>query len=83
VLYKQVNLHCFVIVSALEFFPNKRKFIRYNFLLHTLILVLKKKIVQWMLIVIYWMEHRVSNEGATRGTQGAEGVCSPIGGTTI
>jgi hypothetical protein len=29
------------------------------------------------------MEYRVSNEGARESTQGAEGVCSPIGGTTI
>ena len=30
-----------------------------------------------------WTEHRVPNEGARERTQGAEGVCSPIGGTTI
>jgi hypothetical protein len=36
-----------------------------------------------MLTVIYWMEHRVPNEGARESTQGAEGVCNPIGGTTI
>jgi hypothetical protein len=29
------------------------------------------------------MEHRVPNEGARESAQGAEGVCSPIGGTTI
>ena len=29
------------------------------------------------------MEHRVPNEGARESTQGAEGVCRPIGGTTI
>jgi hypothetical protein len=28
-------------------------------------------------------EHRVPNGGARERTQGAEGVCSPIGGTTI
>jgi hypothetical protein len=28
-------------------------------------------------------EHRVSSEGARERTQGAEGVCSPIRGTTI
>jgi hypothetical protein len=38
---------------------------------------------KWMLTVIYWMEHRVPNGGATESTQGAEGVCNPIGGTTI
>jgi hypothetical protein len=27
--------------------------------------------------------HRVTNEGARESTQGAKGVCSPIGGTTI
>jgi len=29
------------------------------------------------------MEHRVPNERARESTQGAEGVWSPIGGTTI
>jgi hypothetical protein len=28
-------------------------------------------------------EHRVPNEGAREKIEGAEGVCSPIGGTTI
>jgi hypothetical protein len=36
-----------------------------------------------MLIVIYWMEHRAPNGGARESTQGAEGICNPIGGTTI
>jgi hypothetical protein len=31
----------------------------------------------------HWTEHRVPNEGARESTQGAEGVCSPIEGTTI
>jgi hypothetical protein len=38
---------------------------------------------KWMLIVIYKMEHRAPNGGARESTQGAEGVCNPIGGTTI
>ena len=29
------------------------------------------------------MEHRAPNGGARKSTQGAEGVCNPIGGTTI
>jgi hypothetical protein len=29
------------------------------------------------------MEHRVPNEEARERTQGAKGICSPIGGTTI
>jgi hypothetical protein len=29
------------------------------------------------------MEHRAPNVGARESTQGAEGVCNPIGGTTI
>jgi hypothetical protein len=29
------------------------------------------------------LKQRVPNEGARESTQGAEGVCSPIGGTTI
>ena len=32
-----------------------------------------------MLTVIYKMEHRASNEGARESTQGAEGVCNPVG----
>ena len=32
---------------------------------------------------IYWMEHRAHNEGASKSTQGAKGVCHPIGETTI
>ena len=35
-----------------------------------------------MLIVIYRMEHRAPNGGARESTQGAKGVCNPIGGTT-
>jgi hypothetical protein len=38
---------------------------------------------KWMVTVINWMEHRAPNEGASRSTQGAKGVCNPIGGTTI
>ena len=34
-------------------------------------------------LVIYWMEHRAPNERARESTQGAEGVCNPIRGTTI
>jgi hypothetical protein len=30
-----------------------------------------------------WMDHRAFNGGARKSTQGAEGVCNPIGGTTI
>jgi hypothetical protein len=29
------------------------------------------------------MEHRAPNGGARQSTQGAEGVCNPIGGTKI
>jgi hypothetical protein len=36
-----------------------------------------------MLIVNFWMEHRAPNEEDKESIQGAEGVCSPIGGTTI
>ena len=31
----------------------------------------------------YWMEHRAPNVGARENTQGAKGICNPIGGTTI
>jgi hypothetical protein len=27
--------------------------------------------------------HRAPNEGARESTQGAEGICNPIGGTTL
>jgi hypothetical protein len=36
-----------------------------------------------MLTVIYRMEHRAPNGEARESTPGAEGVCNPIGGTTI
>jgi hypothetical protein len=36
-----------------------------------------------MLSANLWTEHRVFNGGARERTQGDEGVCSPIGGTTI
>ena len=41
------------------------------------------QIQKWVLTAIHWMEHRVPNEGAWERTQGPEGVCSLIGGTTI
>ena len=41
------------------------------------------QIQQWMLTAIHWTEYRVLNEGARESTQGAGGVCSPIGGTTV
>jgi hypothetical protein len=43
---------------------------------------LKKK-YRRMLTVIYKMEHRDPNGEARESTQGAEGVCNPIGRTTI
>jgi hypothetical protein len=41
------------------------------------------QIQKWMLTVIYWMKHRVPNEGARESTQGAKGFCNPIGGKTL
>ena len=41
------------------------------------------QIQKWILTVIYWVQNRFPNEGARESTQGAEGVCSPIGGTII
>jgi hypothetical protein len=38
---------------------------------------------KWMLTVIYWMDHRAPSGGARESTQGAKGICNPIGGTTI
>ena len=40
-------------------------------------------IQKWMLTVIYRMEHRAPNGGARESTQGAKGICNPIGGTTL
>jgi hypothetical protein len=42
-----------------------------------------RQIKKWMLTVSYCMEHGATNEGARKSIQGAEGVCNPIGGTTI
>jgi hypothetical protein len=36
---------------------------------------------RWMLKASHWTEHRIPNGGARERTQGAEEVCSPIGGT--
>jgi hypothetical protein len=41
------------------------------------------QIQKWMLTVIYKMELRAPIGGARESTQGAEGVCDPISGTTI
>jgi hypothetical protein len=41
------------------------------------------QIQRWMLSANHWTEHGVLKKGARERTQGAEGVCSPIGGTTI
>ena len=41
------------------------------------------QIQKWFLTVTYWMEHRAPRGGARESTQGAEGVCSPIGGILI
>ena len=41
------------------------------------------QIEKWMLTAIHWTEHRVPNEWARERTQGAEGVCNPIGGIII
>jgi hypothetical protein len=41
------------------------------------------QIQMWMLTAIHWTEHIVPNGIARERTQGAEGVSSPIGGTTI
>ena len=38
---------------------------------------------KWMLAVNYWMDHQAPNGGARESTQGAGGICNPIGGTTI
>jgi hypothetical protein len=40
------------------------------------------QIQRWMYTAIQWMEHRVPNGGALEMTQGAEGSCSSIEGTT-
>jgi hypothetical protein len=36
-----------------------------------------------MLIAKHWTEHRDHNEGVRERTEGAEGVCNPIGRATI
>jgi hypothetical protein len=41
------------------------------------------QIQKWLFTAIYWMEHRAPSGGARESTQGAEGVCTPIEGTTI
>jgi hypothetical protein len=41
------------------------------------------QIQKWMLTAIHWMEHKIPNEGTRESTQRAEGVRSPIEGTSI
>ena len=41
------------------------------------------KIQRRMLAANHWTEHRVPNGGVRERTEGAEGVCNPIGRTTI
>jgi hypothetical protein len=41
------------------------------------------QIQRLMLAVNHWTEHRVPNGGVTERTEEAEGVCNPIGRTTI
>jgi hypothetical protein len=41
------------------------------------------QIQKWMLTVFHSTEHKVLNEGGRESTQGAEGVWSPIGGTSM
>lgn len=40
-------------------------------------------ILKWLHTVIYRIEHRAPNGGASESTQGTEGVCNLIGATTI
>jgi hypothetical protein len=42
-----------------------------------------RQIQKWTLIAIHWTEQKVHIEGARESTQGAEGVCIPIGRTTL
>jgi hypothetical protein len=36
-----------------------------------------------MLAAKHWIDHGIPNEGVTEGINRAEGVCNPIGRTTI
>ena len=36
-----------------------------------------------MLAVNYWTEYRIPDGGVGEGTEGAEGVCSPMEGATV
>jgi hypothetical protein len=36
-----------------------------------------------MFTVSYWMDHRAPNGEARESTQGAKGICNPIGEITI
>jgi hypothetical protein len=40
-------------------------------------------VYKWMLTVSYCLDHRAPNGGARESTQGAKGICNPIGGTTL
>jgi hypothetical protein len=44
---------------------------------------MREQTQKWMLTVSYWIDHRAPNGGARESNQGAKGICSSIGGTTI
>jgi hypothetical protein len=44
---------------------------------------IKFSVNNWDHKQLHKMEHRAPNGEARESTQGAEGVCNPIGGTTI
>jgi hypothetical protein len=41
------------------------------------------QIQRWMLTANHWTEHGVPNRGVRERTEGVEGVCNPIGRTTV
>jgi hypothetical protein len=74
---------------------NKQALISYSFSAVTVLLCTAGRVArpQWMPegmsaletcdLVSYWMDHRAPSGGARESTQGAKGICNPIGGTTI
>jgi hypothetical protein len=71
---REGNMVLYIINSDLSFFNNKLISSSHRW-------VVTAKIPR--ATAIHWTEHRVPKKGARENTQGAEGVCRPIGRTTI
>jgi hypothetical protein len=74
--------------TAISMDPSHNQLPNADTIAHTSKILLKGPRLCWGLAntevdAHYWMDHKAPNGGARESTQGAKGVCNPIGGTTI